>query len=71
MDLCDRTTSEMRGLSSRIQIERFSMKRECSKHTYEAYKIRISLKKVITHWFKVYKIEKKVLQKIEHICGSI
>jgi hypothetical protein len=27
---------------------------------------------VITHWFKVYKIEKKkVLQKIEHICGSV
>jgi hypothetical protein len=27
---------------------------------------------VIRHWFKVYKIEKKkVLQKIEHICGSV
>jgi hypothetical protein len=49
------------------------MKRECSKHTYEAYKTRISMKNlVITLSLKVYKIEKqKVLQKIEHICGSI
>jgi hypothetical protein len=33
----------MRGPSSRIQIGWFSMKREYSKHTYEAFKIIISL----------------------------
>jgi hypothetical protein len=40
----------MRSSSSRIQIGWFSMKRECSKHTYGAYKIRISLKTKLIHF---------------------
>jgi hypothetical protein len=39
----ERTTSEMRGPSFRIQIRWFSTKRECSKHTYETLKTIISL----------------------------
>jgi hypothetical protein len=37
------------GPSSRIQIGWFSMKREYSKHTYEAYKLRILLKVKLLH----------------------
>jgi hypothetical protein len=47
---CDRTTSKMRGPSYRIQIRWFSMKREYNKHTYEAYKIKITLKIKLLHF---------------------
>jgi hypothetical protein len=70
---CDRTTSEIRGLSSRIQIGWFSTKREYSKHTYKAKKTMISLKiKLLQLSFKVYKIEKqKNASKDETICGNV
>jgi hypothetical protein len=48
--LCDRTTSEMRVLSSRIQIGWFSTKREYNKHTYEAFKTITSLKITLLHF---------------------
>jgi hypothetical protein len=42
------------------------------KHTYEAYKDKIEVENIITDLFKDYKIrEQKVLQKIEHVCGSV
>jgi hypothetical protein len=48
---CYRTTSEMRGLSSGIQIRWFSTKWGCSKHTYKAFKTIISLKIKLLHFF--------------------
>jgi hypothetical protein len=49
------------------------MKRKYRKHTYEAYQIMIKMEiKSLQLWFKDYKMEKwKILQKIEHICGSV
>jgi hypothetical protein len=44
------TTSEMRWLSSKMQIEWFSTKRECSKHIYEAFKIIILLITKLLHF---------------------
>jgi hypothetical protein len=42
------------------------------KHTYETHKDKIQVENIITALFKDYKIRKqKVLQKIEHVCGSI
>jgi hypothetical protein len=43
------------------------------KHTYEAYKDKIKVENIIIiALFKDYKIVKqKVLQKIEHVCGSV
>jgi hypothetical protein len=42
------------------------------KHTYKAYKDKSKVENIITSLFKDYKIKKqKVLQKIEHVCGSI
>jgi hypothetical protein len=45
------------------------VKRECSKHTYEAYKTIIKVEiKVLQLWFKFYKaLKQKVVQKIEHL----
>jgi hypothetical protein len=40
----------MRDPSSRIQIGWFSMKRECNKHTYEAFKTMVSLKIKLLHF---------------------
>jgi hypothetical protein len=40
-------------------------------HTYEAHKYKIKVENIITAFFKDYKIRKqKVLQMIEHVCGS-
>jgi hypothetical protein len=47
---CDRTTSEMRGSSYRIQIGWFSTKQECSKHMYEAFKTIILLTIKLLHF---------------------
>jgi hypothetical protein len=49
------------------------MKRECSKHIYEVFKIIILLKIKLLHFsFKDYKVEKqKMLQKIEYICEIV
>jgi hypothetical protein len=71
--MCDRTTSEMQGPSSRIQIGWFSMNQECIKHTYKAYKIRISLKIKLLHVsLKITRMRsRRCFQKIEHVCGSI
>jgi hypothetical protein len=42
------------------------------KHTYKAYKDKIEVENIITTLFKDYKIRKhKVLQKIEHVYGSV
>jgi hypothetical protein len=42
------------------------------KHTYEAHKDKIKVENIITTLFKDFKIRKqKVLQKIEHVCGSV
>jgi hypothetical protein len=38
---CDRTTSEMRGPSSRIQVGGFSMKQECANTHTKHIKIRL------------------------------
>jgi hypothetical protein len=47
---CDRTISEMRGPFSSIQIGWCSMKWGCSKHTYEAFKTKISLTIKLLHF---------------------
>jgi hypothetical protein len=42
------------------------------KHPYEAYKDSIKVENIIIALFKDYKIRKqKVLQKIQHVCGSV
>jgi hypothetical protein len=42
------------------------------KHAYKAYKDKNKVENIIIDLFKVYKIRKQmVLQKIEHVCGSV
>jgi hypothetical protein len=42
------------------------------KHTYETYKDKIKVENIITALFKDFKIrKKKILQKIEQVCGSV
>jgi hypothetical protein len=48
------------------------MKRECSKHAYEAYKTMIKVEiKLLQLWFKDYIEKWKIFQKIEHFSGSV
>jgi hypothetical protein len=69
---CDRTTSEMRGPSSRIQVGGILDEARMRKHTYKAHKDKIKVENVITTLFKDFKIRKqKLLQKIEYVCESV
>jgi predicted HAD superfamily hydrolase len=61
----------MRGLSFKIPDRGILDGARMRKYTYGAYKDKIKVENIITAFFKDYKIRKqKVLQKIEHVCGS-
>jgi hypothetical protein len=60
------------GFTASRSIGGFSAKRECT-NTHQAYKTMIKVEvKLLQFKFKIYKtLKQKVLQKIEHISGSV